>query len=90
MHRVAVLRVEVSGRLIGQEHQGISHQRARHGDTLLLSSGELAGKMPGAVSHADLLQGLVHLLRALRRLGAPVGEGQLDVLEDGEVPDEVE
>src|SRR5438105_3557571 len=35
-HRVAVLRIEIAGGLVGEEDQRIAGHRARHGDALLL------------------------------------------------------
>ena len=42
-HRLAVLRVEVPGGLVGEQDRGLPDQRARHGHALLLAAGELAG-----------------------------------------------
>jgi hypothetical protein len=42
------------------------------------------------MAHAHALQRLLHALPPLRRRHAAVGQGELDVLEDGEVADEVE
>src|SRR5918994_6566789 len=54
-HRLAVLRVEVPGRLVGEQDRGRARDRARHRDALLLTAGELAGQVLGAMRHADLL-----------------------------------
>ena len=40
-HLPAQPRVEVGQRLVEQQHGGLEHQRARHGDALLLSAREL-------------------------------------------------
>src|SRR3954469_25726662 len=54
--RLAVLRVEISGGLVGQENGGLSGHRPGHGDALLLTAGQLAGKMPRAMRHAHALE----------------------------------
>src|SRR3954466_10186761 len=61
VHRVAKeaeylvrgLRVEVPGRLVGEHHGWAVDQRARHGDALLLATGELGGTVGEAVAEAD-------------------------------------
>ena len=89
-HRLAVLRVEVAGRLVGEQDRGLARNRASHRHPLLLAPGELAREMPGAMGHLYLREGLVHPLPPLGRPHAPVGQGQLDVLVDGEVAYQVE
>jgi hypothetical protein len=55
-HRLAVLRVEVAGRLVGEQDERVAHQGARHRDALLLAARELAGQVLGAVRHPHLLE----------------------------------
>src|SRR5262252_2920026 len=79
----AGFRVEVPGRLVGQQDRRVVDQRARDGDALLLSARELVRMMVGAVAQADEFE---HLLRTLVPLGrlhrvAAVEERQLDVVE---------
>ena len=69
---------------------GAPADRAGDGDALLLTAGELAGQVLGAVRHADLLERRHHALLALGRLHAAIGERQLDVLVDVEIADQVE
>ena len=69
---------------------GVAGDRAGDGDALLLTAGELAGQVLGAMRHADLLERRHHALLALGRLHAAIGERQLDVLVDGEVANQVE
>ncbi len=88
--RLAVARVEVARRLVGEQDAGLADQGAGDRHPLLLAPRELARKMARAVRHADLLQRLAHRLRPLRRLHAAVGERQLDVLVHREVADQVE
>ncbi len=45
-HGLDLLRVEMCGRLVGEEERGVADQRACEGDALLLSTGELAGPLP--------------------------------------------
>ncbi len=40
-HGLAIGRIQVPGGLVGEQDQGIAAQRARHGDALLLTAGEL-------------------------------------------------
>ena len=40
-HLLGGVRVQVAGRLVGEHHGGPVHERARHGDALLLAAGEL-------------------------------------------------
>ena len=87
---LAVLRVEVSRRLVGEEDQRLARYGPRDGDALLLAARELRGIMLDAVRHAHTLERLLHPLAPLGRRHPAVGERQLDVLVDGEVTDQVE
>ena len=49
----AGLRVEVSGGFVGQDDRRLVHQRARNGDTLPLTAGELIRLVHHAGFHAD-------------------------------------
>ena len=42
-HGDAQLGIEVRERLVEQEHLGLAHHGARHGDALALAAGEFAG-----------------------------------------------
>src|SRR5262249_9466706 len=57
---------------------------------LLLTAGELAGQVLPAVGHPHPLERTLHSPLPLGRGHPTVGERQLHVLEDREVPDEVE
>ena len=63
-HRLAALRVEVAGRLVGEQNHRLAGDGACHGDALLLSAGELTGQVLGAMRHADALEGVGHALSA--------------------------
>ena len=89
-HRFAVLRVEVSGRLVREQDRRRAGDGAGDRDALLLTARELAGQVLGAMRHADLLERRHDALLALGRLHAAIGERQLDVLVHVEVADQIE
>ena len=51
-HVVAVSRVELAGRLVGQQHGGLVGQRDRDGHALLLAAGQLGRAVLRAVGQA--------------------------------------
>ena len=84
---LAVLGVEVAGGLVGQDYAGGIHQRAAYGDALLLTAGELVGKMLLAALSVEHLE---ELFKALLVDLAPVEQhGEGHVLRDVEHGDEV-
>ena len=89
-HGLATLRIEIAGRLIGQQDDRFAPDRARDRDTLLLAAGELAGEMFGPVRHADPFERLRDAVASLFRAHAAVREGQFHVFEHGEIADQVE
>ena len=88
----ARLRVEIPGRLVGEDDRRLAHESAPDCDSLLLSSGELRGTMRPAVLEPDLLHqlgnpGLVGLLTRDRKRQDDVFLGvqhrqQVEELED--------
>ena len=62
------LRVELAGRLIGQQQGRLIGQRAGDGDALLLAAGELVRPMVGAVGQAHQAQQV--LIRSSRSVGS--------------------
>ena len=82
-------RVQVSGRLVGQQDGRIAGYRAGHGHTLLLTAGQLRGIVLHAMRHSHALERLLHPLHALGRAHAAIGEREFHVLVDREVADEV-
>ena len=42
-HRFAVVRVEVAGRFVRQQHRRLANERTRHRDTLLLAAESCTG-----------------------------------------------
>jgi hypothetical protein len=89
-HRFAVFRVEVTGRFVRQQDRRLAGDGAGHGDALLLTARELRRQVLGAMRHADALERGVGALAALGRLHAAIDQRQLDVLEHGEVANQVE
>src|SRR5690606_13115445 len=53
---IAVLGIEVSRRLVGEQDRRAAHQRTRHGDALLLATGELRGVVLYPARHADAVE----------------------------------
>ena len=64
-HRFAVLRVEVTRRLVGEEDGRLAGDGAGHGDTLLLTAGELCRIVVRAMRHPDALErvGMSHRMK---------------------------
>ncbi len=89
-HRLAVVGVEVSRRLVGQQDGRSPHHRAGDRHPLLLAAGQLGRVMFHAMGHAHALQRLLRALLALGGGHAPVRQRQLDVLVDRQVADQVE
>ena len=75
-------RVEVAGRLVGEDDGRARDQRARHGDALLLAAGELRRAVPAAVREPDRVDQRLEPLR----VGPVPGDAdrQEDVLLGGE------
>src|ERR1041385_6745582 len=69
---VAVLGVQVSSGLIGEEDQRISCDRAGHRDALLLTTGELAGQVASAMRHPHTLERIGDAFLALGRRHAAI------------------
>src|SRR5690348_11891587 len=69
----AVLRVQVSSRLVGHQDERVADQCAGHGNTLLLTARELRGIVPQSVRHSHALQCVLHFLLALRCARSAVG-----------------
>ena len=83
-------RVEVAGRLVGEDHGGPGDERAGDRDALALAAGELRGVVVRAVGEADAGERLLRALDALLALHPGVDERRGDVLERGLAGHEVE
>src|SRR5260370_2161465 len=88
--RLAVLRIEVSGRLVSHQNERIANQRARHRDTLLLTARELRRVVAQPVRHSHAFQRVLYLLLPFRSACAAIRQRQLDVFIHRQVPDQVE
>ena len=84
------LRVEVAGRLIGDDHRRIVDERAGNGHTLLLAAGQLVRQTAALVLQPDQLQHIGHALFDLLRRCADDAHGERDVLIDRLVLNEAE
>src|SRR5205085_504099 len=73
-------RVQVSRRLVREDHRRVVQERARDRDALLLTAGELARAVVDPVAEADLLERSERALAPLFAVAA-VEERQLDVLD---------
>ncbi len=74
-------RVEVAGRLVGEEDRRVVDQRAGDGHALALAAGELVGLVVHALAEPDPLQGAARPFPALAARHAGVDQRQLDVLQ---------
>ena len=82
-------RVEGAGGLVGKENLRVVDEGAGNGHALHLAAGKLARALVHVLAQADALQGLLGATLALGAADAREREGQLDVLQDGLVRDEV-
>src|SRR6478752_9595564 len=74
-------RVEVAGRLVGEDDGGVADERAGDNDALLLAAAEVFGLAAGLVAELDLGQGLEGAAFALGPAYATDLERQNDVFE---------
>jgi hypothetical protein len=70
----AVAGVEVAGRFVGKQDGRFPGKGARHGDTLLLATGKLAGEMFGAMRHANALERFIDESFPLARSHSAIGQ----------------
>ena len=89
-HLGAHLAVEVTGRLVRQQHLRLAHHRAGDRHPLLLAARQLARIMVHARAQADPFERLARRLAPLRRAHAAVQQRQLDVVDHAQVGDQVE
>ena len=89
-HFLAVLGVEVTGRLIREDQLRAGDDGASDGHALLLTAGELLREVVGAVADGHSLHNFRDLLLALGSADVQVAKRQFDVLIHIEFVDEVE
>ena len=89
-HVSARLRVEVPGRLVGEDDARLDHEGAGDRDTLLLAAGELARQMAGALGQTDLAEELAGSDSQVAAAGTGGCQLRLHVLQGGERRNEVE
>lgn len=89
-HLGTVLRVEVTGRLIGEDELRTEDHSTGDGHALLLTAGELVREVLGTMTDVHALHHLLHFLLALSLGYAEIGKRQFYVLLHVELVDEVE
>ena len=92
-HLDAGARVEVAGRLVGEQDRRVGDERARDRDALLLTAGQLIRVMIGALAEADRRRALPSRACAVPTafiFAAAVEQRQLDVVERGRSRQQVE
>ena len=65
-HMLAVLRVQIAGRLVGQQNRRPNHERAGQRDALLFAAGKLDRVMIAAVQQADAFEQFARALGPVR------------------------
>ena len=86
-HFRRVFRVEIAGRLVGENQLGPVQQRTGHGQALPLPGAEFAGAMAGAIGQAEFVHQPAGPLPHLSAWFA--GTGQQHVSEQIEIRDEM-
>jgi len=83
-------RVEVAGRLVGEQERRVAGDGARDRDALLLAAGELRGHVLHARGEAHQLERAVDALAPVGAAQPPVAQGHVHVVLDIQVRDQVE
>ena len=89
-HLLAVLRIQVTGGLVGEDELGVGDDGTGDGHTLLLTARELLREVLGAMLDGHALHDGVHTLLALTGGDVHVTQRQLNVLKHIQLVDEVE
>jgi hypothetical protein len=71
--------IQVSGRLVGQQHGGLHDHGSGDGHPLLFTSGHLVWAMSRSLGQADFLQGLVNTLATVIGPDSSEHHGELHV-----------
>ena len=85
----ALVRVEVAGRLVGEDERGLRDERARDADQLLLAARELRRVQILLADDLEPVEDVAHHAVALLPLHVAVGERHVEVLVDREVVEQV-
>src|SRR6185436_14807658 len=89
-HRFTALRIQVAGRLVGEDDRRTAGDGAGDGDELLVTARQRPRTLLGARGEADARQGGVDAGAALLAADAAQGQRILDVLVDRHVANQVE
>jgi len=82
-------RIQIARGLVREEKLRVEHDRARQGDSLLLSPGKLARTVEGAFAQSDLLQQIARSGLELSARSSLDEPGHHDVLESVELREEM-
>ena len=88
-HLLAVHRVEVARRLVGEDQRLVTHDRARNRNPLLLSARQLTRHVFRTVRDTHPVHYLLDALPALRRRHIVIEQGEFDVFRDIQFVDQV-
>ena len=89
MISLALARVQVAGRLVGENDLRVRDHRARHGDELLLAARELVRIEILLADDRELVEDVADHALALGLLDVAIRERDVEVLVDGEVIEQV-
>ena len=87
--RFAIAGIQVSRRFVGQQDQRLAYYRPRHRHPLLLAARKLARQVLSPMGHPHFFQCFVYALFAFGRSHASISQGELDILIDRQIPDQV-
>ena len=77
--------MQITGGLVGQNQFRTGDHRARNGDQLLLSTGQLIGVQVFLTDNVKPVQNVADQAGAFRRLDVPVGKGDVQILVNGKI-----
>src|SRR5207248_11634205 len=85
----SVSRVEVSGRLVGEQDRWFARKRARDRDALLLTTRELTRQVFRAMRHPNAIERLRDQRLAIGCARSAIRQRQLNIFINGEVADQI-